>query len=103
MKTKGSDWTKISVKVHPRSGRDGVSALDDEAIHIKLRAAPTDGKANEALIEYLAGKLDVKKSDIAILHGHTGRNKIIGFRGIDRDRILQKIHDEIARQSRGEV
>ena len=90
-------------RVQRYDGQPRYTSFDGEVIHIRLRAAPTDGKANEALIEYIAGKLDVKKSDVAILHGHTGRNKIIGFKGMDRDRIFEKITEEIARQSRGEV
>jgi uncharacterized protein YggU (UPF0235/DUF167 family) len=57
--------------------KNEVSGLFDDALKIRLQAQPIDGKANEALVRYLAKLLDVPKSAVFLTHGHTGRRKII--------------------------
>ena len=52
-----------------------------DAIKLAITAPPVDGKANQAVIEYLAEVFRVAKSSIAIVSGETGRNKLIAIRG----------------------
>ena len=51
--------------------------VQDDVLKIKLHAQPIEGKANEALVRFLADMLDVPKSAVTITHGHTGRRKTI--------------------------
>jgi uncharacterized protein (TIGR00251 family) len=67
----------INVKVQPRSSKSEIMAIKDGVYKIKLKSAPVDGKANEELIELLADKYKVKKSDIEIKSGKNSQNKII--------------------------
>jgi uncharacterized protein len=46
-------------------------------LKIRLQAQPIEGKANEALMRYLADTLHVPKSAVSITHGHTSKRKII--------------------------
>ena len=48
-----------------------------DVLKIRLRAQPVEGKANEALIRYIADTLDVPKSAVRITLGHTNKRKII--------------------------
>ena len=69
---------KISIKVIPRSSiNEVVEILSDGTLKIKLKAAPVDGVANDALIELLSDYYKKPKSAFVIKIGKTGRNKIV--------------------------
>lgn len=68
----------LSVRVQPgakRSSFDGV--WNDTHIKIALQAPAVDGKANEALIDFLSENLKIKKKQIFIVTGQTSRCKVI--------------------------
>lgn len=64
-----------------------------DLLKIRLHAQPIDGKANEALISYLADMLGVPKSTVAITHGSTGKRKIIDIKSthLTIDMVRQKL------------
>ncbi|HJV73122.1 MAG TPA: DUF167 domain-containing protein [Noviherbaspirillum sp.] len=68
---------RITVNIAPNAKKTEITGVLDDALKIRLQAQPIEGKANEALIRYLADVLGVAKSAISITHGHTGRRKII--------------------------
>lgn len=67
----------FSIKVIPGSSCDQMVGREGEYIKIKLKAPPVDGKANEALIKFLAEFFQVKKSAIEIIRGTTSRKKTV--------------------------
>ncbi len=67
---------KIDVKVIPAAKRNFFKQ-EGEMIKIYLTAPPVDGKANKALIEFLAQHFCVKKAQITITKGLQSRNKTI--------------------------
>lgn len=71
----------MNVKVIPRGGSDRVEGPHGDALKIRLNAPPVDGKANAALLRFLADELDLPVSAIAILRGETGRNKTLRIAG----------------------
>ena len=81
----------FSVRVQPRAKRNGVVGELGEALKIALTAPPSDGRANEACIEFLAGLLDLPRSSIAIISGHTGRNKVVRVTGLSLDTLRQRL------------
>lgn len=76
---------RITVKVHVKSSKPRVEVLDvisldgkeEKIYHCYVSVMPEKGKANKAVIEQLSEFLDIPKSRIMIVTGHTGRNKII--------------------------
>jgi len=74
---------EISVRVTPRSSRNKIQALTDSSVRAWVMSAPTDGQANEALIELFASTLKVSKSRISIIRGHTSRSKVVQVDGLD--------------------
>jgi len=68
---------KLDVIIHPKSSRNEVVGMHDGCLKIKLTAPPADGKANAALIAFLAKKLDIPKSNITIIRGETSRRKTV--------------------------
>lgn len=74
---------RFTVKVVPGSSRTVYCGLHDGMYKIRLAAAPEKGKANKALIDYLAGLLAVKKNAVSIASGQTSPVKQIQIEGID--------------------
>jgi len=67
----------FKVFVQPRSSKNTMAGLYDDALKINLTAPPVDGTANKMCIKYLAKCLDIPKSSLEIISGHTGRTKYI--------------------------
>ncbi|MDH5325436.1 MAG: DUF167 family protein [Gammaproteobacteria bacterium] len=63
------------VTVQSRAGTDALVGIHDDALKVKIKAAPVDGKANQHLIKFLAKIFDVAPSHIQLLSGHTNRRK----------------------------
>lgn len=75
--TASTRGVRITVQITPNAKRTEVIGLLDDGLKIRLQAQPIEGKANEALVRYLADRLDVPKSQVSIMYGHTGKRKII--------------------------
>lgn len=72
---------RIRVRVQPRSSHNAIEGLRDGRLRIRTTAAPTDGKANKAVVRLLADYLDVAPSRIRLLHGSAHRNKLFVVEG----------------------
>jgi len=70
----------IKVFIQPRSSKNMITGLYGDALKIKLTAPPVDGAANKMCIKFLAKCLNVSKSSLKILSGHTSRTKRILIR-----------------------
>lgn len=68
---------RIAVQVSPNAQRSQVQGVLGDTLKIRLQAQPVDGKANEALVKFLAGLLGVSRSSVTITHGHTNPRKLL--------------------------
>jgi len=75
----------LEVLVQPRASRSRVLGEHARRLKIQLAAPPVDGEANAALVELLASVLGVRKSDVEILRGETGRRKTVRVTGVSLD------------------
>lgn len=87
----------MKVRVVPRAGRTMVAGMRGDALVVRLAAAPVDGAANAALIDFLAVVLDIPKSHLAIASGERSRDKRIAIDGLTDAQLHQKISDCLAR------
>jgi len=85
--TEGEKGCTFRVRVLPRGRRDQVVGLHGNALKIRLVAPPVRGKANQALREFLAGRLGVSRSAVEILSGHTSRRKRVRVEGVSADAV----------------
>lgn len=67
--------TLLAVAVTPNARRTGADGLHDGALRVRLTAPPVDGKANEALIVWLASELGLPKRSVEVLRGTSARRK----------------------------
>ena len=76
-----ADGCTLAVRLHPGARKNSVTGVHADALKIALTAPPVDGKANEALIEFLAASLHLPRARIAIVAGATSRTKTIRITG----------------------
>jgi uncharacterized protein (TIGR00251 family) len=82
---------RLSLKVTPNAKANEITGIRDGIIQVKINASPIEGKANSELVKYLAGLLEIPKSNISILRGHTSRNKTIEIAGRDGEEISRRL------------
>ena len=70
----------IDVRIQPRASRSEIAGTHGERLRIRLQAPPVDGRANAALVEFLAETFDVPRANVAIEHGLAGRDKRVRIR-----------------------
>jgi uncharacterized protein (TIGR00251 family) len=78
-----SDGVLITVRVIPRAARSGLAGTRGDALLVRLQAPPVEGAANEALVEVLAGALQVPKRAVTIVAGGRSRQKRVKVVGMD--------------------
>ena len=77
----------LPVRVQPRARRDEVAGEMGGALKIRLQAPALEDRANEALVEFLAGLLKRPKSAVRILSGDRSRTKRVAIDGVTRQQI----------------
>ena len=81
----------LKVYLQPKSSKNELVGPYRDGIKVKITAAPVEGKANEALIRFLAKELGVSPSCIEIIKGHHSREKTLKIsRNIDEE-LVKKI------------
>ena len=75
------------VRVQQRASKDEVAGEIDGALKVRLQAPAVEGRANEALIEFLAQLLKTPKAAVRILNGDRSRAKRIEIRGVTGQQI----------------
>lgn len=94
----GRHGAALAIRVTPRASRNEiVEILPDHTIKIRLTAPPVDGKANEALIDFLADVLGVAKSRIDIVAGQTGRDKLVTVIDMESSQAQELILKQLSR------
>ena len=73
----------LEVLVQPRASRTRAVGEHGGRLKIQLAAPPVDGEANRALVAFLAEALGVRKGDVSIERGETGRRKTVRVAGVD--------------------
>jgi len=66
--------------IQPRSAKNMIAGIHDDALKIKLTAPPVEGAANKMCISFLAKRLGLPKSAVDIKSGLTSRKKRILIR-----------------------
>ena len=89
--TETPDGTVISVKAQPRSSKSGIEGLLGDAVKVRIRCAPVDGKANRELIETLADEFGIPKSRVEFKSGETSKQKRILLRGVTAAEVAAKV------------
>jgi len=69
--------TTLTLHIQPGAKKTEIAGLYGDALKIRLLAPPVDGKANAALLDFLAKRLGLAKSQVALVSGQTSRRKVV--------------------------
>ena len=84
-----SDWLRVAadgrltltLHIQPGAKKTEVAGEHGDALKIRLATPPVDGKANAALLEFIADRLGVGKSAVTLKSGQTSRRKVVEVAG----------------------
>ena len=85
----------FAVRVQPRASRTAIAGVVGDALKVSLAAPPVDGKANEALIRFLADWLDVPRASVEIASGEASRNKVVRVSGVTAEFVRSRLGQEL--------
>lgn len=71
----------LTLHVQPGAKRSEIAGLHGDALKIRLAAPPIDGRANDALIKYVAGLFDVPQRQVELKQGAQSRHKVLAITG----------------------
>lgn len=93
----GKKGAALAIRVTPRASHNEIIEIqNDGTVKIRLTAPPVEGKANQALIEFLSEVLEVPRSRIEIVAGTGGRDKLVSILDLDANTVHQRILMHIA-------
>lgn len=87
----GSREAVIRIRLTPRSSGNEVLGLEDGVFRVKVTAPPVEGKANQALIAFLAKALGISKGKLDMVSGEKSRDKTIRIRGMTRQEVQKAL------------
>lgn len=73
----GGGRTTLTLHIQPGAKKTEVAGRHGDALKIRLAAPPVDGKANAALIEFVAERLGLAKSAVSLKSGQSSRHKVL--------------------------
>ena len=74
---------QLAVHVVPNASRTAVAGVHGDAIKVRVAAPAIDGRANDALVEFLAERLSVSRTRVVIVRGMSSRRKIVAVQDVD--------------------
>ena len=89
--TETPEGVVLNVRAQPRSSRSGIDGLLGDAVKVRVRCAPVDGKANKELVETLADAFGLPKSAVVFKSGETSKTKRILLRGLAAAQVSLKL------------
>jgi uncharacterized protein (TIGR00251 family) len=82
---------RLTLKIRPGARQTQFAGRYGEAWKLHVSAPPVDGKANEAIIRFLAKLTGVRQDSVRIVTGFTGSTKIVEIEGVDAETLERAI------------
>ena len=97
-----SDWFRVAadgritltLHIQPGAKKTEFAGLHGDALKIRLAAPPVDGKANEALIKFVAEALKLPKAAVNLKSGQTSRRKVLEVSGATSEAVARFVQSE---------
>lgn len=77
----GPGGVTLLLHEQPGAAQTGIAGEHGDALKIRLAAPPVDGKANAALLEFLAKSFGVPRTAVALVGGAASRRKRVSVAG----------------------
>lgn len=86
----------LSVRVHPGAKHNAITGTHDGALKISLTTPPSDGRANQVLIVFLAERLNIPRTSIELISGPANRSKAFRLTGITAAEAESRLLSDLA-------
>ena len=83
--------TRLSLRVSPGASRTELAGRYGSGWKVLVSAPPERGRANDAVVRLLAGRLRVPRASIQVVSGQTGRDKVVELRGLDEAEAVRRL------------
>ena len=80
----GAGW-RIAVHVQPGAKRSGIAGLHGERLKVRVTAPPVEGRANDALVAFLAESLAIPRNRVRVIKGELTREKLVAIDAPEAD------------------
>lgn len=81
----------LTLHIQPGAKKTEVVGRHGDALKIRLASPPVDGKANDALVAFLAKTLGVARAQVALVAGQSSRSKRVAIGGISASAVEQAL------------
>ncbi len=78
---RNGDVLTLTLHVQPGAKRSEMAGLHGEALKIRLAAPPVEGRANEALLKFIAESFGVPLRQVELKQGGQSRHKVVAITG----------------------
>jgi uncharacterized protein len=89
--TSSPSGIRLNLRVQPRASRDEIAGIAGDAIRVRLTAPPVAGAANDALLRFLAARLEIPRSALTLVSGHTARTKVVALNGVSAEEVGRRL------------
>lgn len=69
--------TTLTLHIQPGAKRTEIAGPHGDALKVRLQAPPVDGKANAALLDFLAKRIGLARSSVTLISGQASRRKVV--------------------------
>jgi len=81
----------VGVRAVPSASKTEVRGLYGDRLKVAVSAPPEGGKANARLVEALSGWLGLRSDNVRVESGHTGRDKVVAFSGVEEEELRERL------------
>ena len=81
----------VEVRVIPSARRTECKGLYGRRLKLTVEAPPEENRANRQVEEVLAGWLGVTRTRVTVVAGHTSRDKVVGFAGMNEAELAERL------------
>lgn len=78
---------RLQVKAQPNASRTRIVGVHGDFLKVALMAPPVDGKANAALVDFIAGILSLPRRQVTLIGGETSREKAVLIEGAELEEV----------------
>ena len=88
---------RLKLHVTPGAREERILGWRGDVLRLKVRAVAEKGRANEAAIRLLARRLSLPPSSVAVIRGHTSRDKMAEVDGLSDEQLRSRLDDTTTR------
>jgi len=84
-------FCSLELKVIPNAPRDEIAGWLGNALKVKIHAPALEGRANDALLDFIAGELGLPRRAVTLVRGEKSRHKVLRLAGVDEPALRARL------------